>query len=173
MEKLYKICEKFSKYTIIISGLMIFATILLVIVNIVIRRFTPYSIVGSTEIVRYAMCVAAAIALSQNEWIDGNVRVTIILEVLKGKAKLWVDFITYLIASIGFIPITYFMFQQAAEHMRLGTQTTELFMPLWIFSGLLAVGFLFVTVIFWCRTILKGYAIKHPETPIVGTRDVA
>ena len=157
MEKLRKFGDRVWGATSAISGIMMFLISCMVIVNVILRRFTSYSILGCTELVRYFMCIAAALALMQNEWVDGNVRVTIILECLKGRARKALDFICYVITSVGFVPITWFMIEQAVDTCKKGTLTTDLFMPMWIFSAILSLGFVFLTIVFWMRTVLKGY----------------
>lgn len=158
-----KIGDKVWTACAYISGIMIFLVSVMVLINVLLRRFTSYSILGCTELVKYFMCIAAALALMKNEWDDGNVRVTIILESLKNHRKTYaiLDFVCYVIASIGFILITYFMIEQAIDTFVKGTLTTDLFMPMWIFSAILALGFVGLTICFWMRTIFKGYTMFH------------
>lgn len=163
MEKLKKINEKTWNFCAYVSGIMMFFVAVMVLVNVILRRLTPYSIIGCTELVRYFMCIAASFALMQNEWLDGNVRVTIILEALSEKKRKILDLVCYIITSTGFIFITFFMCRQAIDALKKGTQTTDLFMPMWIFSTILALGFVFLTLCFWSRAILKACALTHPE----------
>ena len=163
MEMLKKINEKAWNFCAYVSGIMMFCVAVMVLVNVILRRLTPYSIIGCTELVRYFMCIAASFALMQNEWVDGNVRVTIILDTLPEKKKKILDLICYIITSIGFIFITFFMCRQAIDALNRGTQTTDLFMPMWIFSSILALGFVFLTLCFWTRAIVKADALIHPE----------
>ena len=55
------------------------------------------------------------------------------------------------------------MCRQAVEALNRGAQTTDLFMPMWIFSAILALGFVFLTLCFWSRAVLKAYALVHSE----------
>ena len=174
MKTLKKFGDKLSNFTCYIACVLLFAIMILVIANILVRTFSSGSILGTTELVRYGMCIAAALALTQNEWVDGNVRVTILLEVMPKAAHRVVDFLCYVVTSIGFVPITYLLFQQAFDQIALNTLTQDLFMPQWIFSLLLAVGFLLLTICFWLRTIIKAYIIKNPEsaTDLVARADM-
>lgn len=163
MEKLKKIGDKAWGACIYVSGVIMFLVTIMVLVNVLLRRFTNYSIVGCTELVRYFMCVAAALALMQNEWSDGNVRVTIVLEAVSERVRGVLDFVCYVIASVGFVFITWCMLTQALDTFKRGTLTTDLFMPMWIFSGILSLGFVMLTVCFWMRTIVKGYNLFHKD----------
>ena len=163
MEKLKRINEKTWNFCAYISGIMMFCVAVMVLVNVILRRLTSCSIIGCTELVRYFMCIAASFALMQNEWVDGNVRVTIILEALSEKKRKVLDLVCYIITSVGFIFITCFMCRQAVEALNRGAQTTDLFMPMWIFSAILALGFVFLTLCFWSRAVLKAYALVHSE----------
>ena len=78
------------------------------------------------------------------------------------KARRVLDLVCYIIASIGFIPITFFLCEQAIDTFIKGTQTTDLFMPMWVFSAFMALGFILLTICFWMRTILKFGALKDP-----------
>ena len=171
MKKFQEFGDKCWNVTSSMSGIIMFLVSIMIIINVILRRFTSVSIVGCNELVRYFMCVAASIALMQNEWVDGNVRVSIILDILKGRAGKALDFACYLLTSVGFILITYFMVEQAVDTFRKGTLTTDLLMPLWIFTGILALCFVLLTVVFWMRTVIKGYALfRHAEDETADSR---
>jgi len=165
MKKLDRITDKVFSVFIRISAAILSLIMIFVVVNVILRITTKTPVLGSTELVRYAALIGGALALTQNEWFDGNIRVTMILELLPKKAASAIAFIGYAVVSCGMGLISYFLLQQALKYFAAGTLTNELSLPSGLFAGFLAFGFATLMICFIIRTIFFGYRLfaKNPD----------
>jgi TRAP-type C4-dicarboxylate transport system permease small subunit len=137
---------------------------MLVVANIVLRRFFNAPIFGSTEIVRYVSLAAASFALAENEWIDGNVKMTVLLESMSKKAYDLFILIGNVVCSAVFILISYLLILQSISKFAKVDVSTELSLPLWIPAAVLAFGFCVLTLSIVIKSVILVYAFKVGET---------
>lgn len=163
MKKLARISDKLWNIGALIAGVTLVAITILIIVNIVARRFFNAPIYGSTEIVKYLALVGGALALSQNEWFDGNIQMTLVLEKISEKAKLVLEIIDYVVCSIAFIFVSYLLVLQTSKKFQINDVTVDLKIPIGIFAGILSFGFMFLTLTLIVKTILKVHQLKTGE----------
>jgi len=165
MKKLDRITDKVFSVMTRISSIILSIIMIFVVVNVILRLTTKSPVLGSTELVRYSALIGASLALCQNEWFDGNIRVTMILDILPKKAASAIAFIGYLVMSGGVGMISYFLLQQTLKYMSTGTLTTELSLPTSFFTGFLSFGFFTLMICFIIRTIFFGYRLfaKNPD----------
>ena len=152
-----------------ISNIFLFLLMMLVVVNIIARRLFNAPIFGVTELVCYGSLAAASFGLAQNEWMDGNVRMTLILEKTGAKFGCWLNLITNIVGLLGFSFVSYHLVQQVGEKFANGQLSSELNFPMFIVTGVLAAGFILLTVAILAKTILfvlrirnKQYSIEPP-----------
>lgn len=149
---------KVWKATGLFAGIFLTANMLIIIANIIMRRFFNSPIYGSTEIVSYLSLITASFALAQNEWFDGNIRMSLVIEILPHKLSQWLIFIDYIICSVAFVYVSYLLGDQAVRKYATGDISTDLGVPLYIFSSVLALGFAILTVCIIIKTLVYGYA---------------
>ena len=168
MKKLDRTADKVFAVMIRISSIILSLIMIFVFFNVILRLTTKKPVLGSTEIVRYAALIGASLALCQNEWFDGNIRVTMILDILPKKVASAIAFIGYAVISGGIGMIVYFLLQQTIKYYNTGTLTNELFLPTCLFTGFLAFGFFTLMICFIIRTIIFGYRLfaKNPDYSI-------
>lgn len=159
MKKLDSFADRLFGIMIRFSGIVLILLMTFLFVNVLLRLFFNAPIRGSTEMVRYAALVGGSFALAQNEWFDGNIRVTMLLELLPTKAANVIAFLGYVFVSCGISFIVYFLIQQMLKYFRSGTLTIELSLPTGIFSGILAFGFFVLMICFCIKAIFYGYKI--------------
>ena len=124
------------------------------------RRFLNFPIFGATEIVCYVSLVVTCFALSQNEWIDGNIRMTLLLENLKRKGGFVLLFIVNVVCAVFYIVFSYLFIGNLI--VRLGNMSTsyDLNIPLWIPTAVMAFGVCSLTVCLIVKAIMYFVAIK-------------
>lgn len=154
---------KVWKATALFASIFIVANMCIIIFNIVTRRFFNSPIYGSTEIVSYLSLITASFALAQNEWFDGNIRMSLVLEILPHKFSRYLIFVDYIVCSAAFVYITYLIGNQAVNKYVTGDISTDLGVPLYIFSAILALGFCILTVCIIIKTLVYGYAAFTSE----------
>ncbi|MDR1571877.1 MAG: TRAP transporter small permease [Clostridiales Family XIII bacterium] len=159
MSKLLIVATKIWKVEAYVAWVFMFANVLLIIFNIVMRRFFGTPIFGSTEMIRYISLCAASFALAQNEWIDGNITMSLIHEQLPKKAAGRLKAITNTICAAVFILITYLLYMQTYGRFVRQDVSYDIQIPIWAPSLVFAVGFTFLTV----SIIIKAILLWHAE----------
>jgi len=157
MEKLLLNANKIWKTEAAIACAFLFANVMLIMANIIMRRFFNAPIFGSTELIRYISLVAASLSIAQNEWIGGNISMTLIPEKLKAKAATRLGSITSTVVAGFFILVTYLLYIQVHDKFVKLDVSYELQLPVWIFALVLAVGFTALTATTIIKTILLWY----------------
>lgn len=163
MKKLAKVANKTWTVAALVAGVSLTFIMLLIVANIIMRRFLGKPIFGSTEIVRYASLIGGALALAMNEWFDGNIQMTFLLENISAKKRLVIELVDYIVCSVAFIYISYLLCTQTVTKYVKLDSTTDLHMPIYIFAGILAFGFILLTICLICKSILKAHEIKTGE----------
>ena len=171
MDKLKITANKIWKFETAAACSFMFANVLLIVANIVMRRFFNAPIVGSTEMIRYISLVAASLALAQNEWINGNITMTLIHEKLRQKSAARLSAITNSVVSAIFILITYLLYVQVHDKFTKLDVSYELEFPIWIPALILAIGFSTVTAAIIVKSILLWY-IELRDLPLINFRDM-
>lgn len=164
MNKLNKIAERISLSAGFISGIIMTLMMILIVANVLSRRFLNAPIFGSTEIVRYCMMIAAALALFNNEWHDGNPQMTFIIDMFKPKARALINAICCFAGAAGMIYVTYYMILQIAYKNKANVLTEDLKLPVWFFVMMLSIG----TVLMVVCLIIKG--LIHAKNVRTGAR---
>jgi TRAP-type C4-dicarboxylate transport system permease small subunit len=171
MKNLLLYANKIWRVEAAAAWVFLFANVLIIVVNIVMRRFFNAPIVGATEIIRYISLIAAGLALAQNEWIDGNITMSLIHEKLKRKNAKRLKAITNSIVAVIFVLITYLLFIQVRDKIVNLDVSYELQIPVWIPALILAVGFTVLTVSIIIKSILLWF-IEVTGAPEVNFRDL-
>ena len=159
MKKLATTFDRINHAITGIGAVILVVNVLLVVANIILRRVFNSPIYGSTEYVQYISLVVGALGLCQNEWFDGNVTMTIVLELLPKKAAEVMRFICGIISSVGFAYVSYLMVNDVFNKFAKNDVTNMLKMPRWIFVAVLAFGIIMLTVSIIVKTIIQGYAV--------------
>jgi C4-dicarboxylate transporter DctQ subunit len=149
-----------------ISIAFLFILMILVVVNVVARRLFNAPIFGVTELVSYGSLAAASFGLAQTEWMDGNVRMTLILERVSAKTGCIINLIINIIGLFGFSYVSYFMVLQALEKLANGQLSSEIRFPMYIVTGILAIGFILLTIAILTKVILYVLRIKNKQYSI-------
>ncbi len=167
MKKLIDNTNKIWNVTSLCASVFLVLNMIVIVANIITRRFFNTPIFGSTEMVSYASLITASLALAQNEWFDGNIEMTIILEMMPKRAEKILHFVDYIICSVAFTFISYLLFQQAANKFASADYSQDLKLPVWIFTAVLAVGFVLLTICMYLKTVVYGYAaVKNEEVTL-------
>ncbi|MDR3295784.1 MAG: TRAP transporter small permease [Clostridiales Family XIII bacterium] len=170
LSKLKAIFETIWSWTSTISGILLLFNIAVIIANILLRRFAGAPIFGSTEIVRYCSLASAAFALAQNEWYDGNVKMTLLLEKIGEKAAALIRTFVDLLCFVGFVYVLTGLCKQFVMRLGDGAISQDLGIPIWLVAFILLAGFFLLTVCFFCKSaiqigMLAGLNVTLPVKP--------
>lgn len=150
---------KIWKKLALFGGMCLFLDMAFVVVNIILRAFN-HPVFGSTEIIRYAALVAAALGLAYNQFEDGNIRVTLVLDKLSQKGRDILGLIVEIILTGGFVLIAYYMIRYTLSLKTKGDLTSEMHLPVWIFSGILFIGLVVMILASIMKCIDRGYCLS-------------
>ena len=167
MDKLVKNANKLWKYETSIAATFLFVNVCFIIANIIMRRFFNAPIFGSTEMIRYISLVAASFSIAQNEWINGNITMTLIHEKLKAKAAAMLSSITNSVVALIFVVITYLLWTEMMNKFAKDDVSYELQFPMWIPALILAIGFTLLT----CSIVIKAVLLWYVEVTGAPTID--
>ncbi len=147
------------RYFALGGAIILFLDLCFVGVNVILRSFFNLPIFGSTEIVRYSSLVGAALAMALNQYNDGNIRVTLIMELVSAKVRDTISFIADIVLACGFIYITYYLIQYVISLKSTADLTMELSMPTWLFALILCAGFVMMTLGGIVKAIVRGHCL--------------
>jgi TRAP-type C4-dicarboxylate transport system permease small subunit len=135
--------------------------ILMIVTNVILRRFLNAPIFGSTEIVCYSVLVVSSFALAQCEWCDGNIRMGLFLESIKSeKTRNTVLTIINGVCTAGLIVISLLLFSQVNTKFHHADISISLRIPMWAMYTILFFGFILLTICFLTKVIINIYTIR-------------
>jgi TRAP-type C4-dicarboxylate transport system permease small subunit len=155
LSKLKRLFDFIWSLTSTVSGILLLINIAIIIANILLRRFAGAPIFGSTELVRYCSLSSAALALAQNEWYDGNVKMTLLLEKIGNKASTVIRAAVDAVCLVGFVYVSASLYKQFATRFVDGSVSQDLSIPIWLIALILFVGFVLLTVCFFCKVCIQ------------------
>jgi TRAP-type C4-dicarboxylate transport system permease small subunit len=160
VEKFVNVTGRIWKYVSYAAMVCLIANVLIIIANIIMRRFFGAPIWGSTEYVKYLSLVGASFALVQNEWFDGNIRMTLLPEKIPQAGKNVLTFIVNLVCSVAFVYISYLLVLSAYSKYLKWDISPDLQLPIFWFVTILAIGFIILTIGLICKTIISAHTLR-------------
>ena len=160
--KLEKIFRKTNRVLATIGAVALTIMMVILIVNIITRKFFSAPIFAVSELVGYISLFIGSIGLGQQEWIDNNITMTILVDALSPRKQSLLRAIRSLICFIGFSIVSYYLVGDAINKGITGEVSSSLRIPLVFTSGFMSVCFVFLCVCLAVKTILYflGY-IKY------------
>ncbi|MEA4954519.1 MAG: TRAP transporter small permease [Pseudoflavonifractor sp.] len=159
-----KVISTIYKYTEYIGCAIIALLAFLVVLNVITRRFFSLPIFGITEIVQYGTLAAISLAAANTTYLRNHPSVSILVDLLKPKAKSLTCAVTELI-SMGMLGyVGWNLIPNTVKEFN-GFRTTEsLFIPYWVISAMILFCILSVMVTELILMITDIVAAVKPET---------
>ena len=136
----------FTKVLDSLATLVLFAVMMVVVLNILMRVLFNTPIYGTYEIVSYGSLIMAVCSLAACEMQNGNISVPILLERISKKANRILAIFTTTISAVGFAIVTWKMFEYGMKKQALGEVTGDLRIPLSIFAFVSTIGLALLTL---------------------------
>jgi len=152
MERFESLVRKCSDVLGLIGNITLVLMMLLMVADIFLRYAFNSPIMGSFEIVEFMMVVVVFFGFAATQMEDGHVRVTMLVNRFPPRLRHAVDSITLLVGAAMLGMITYAALLQAAKSRAEGAISAVLFLPVYPFIYLLALGSLLYTL-----TLLAGF----------------
>jgi TRAP-type C4-dicarboxylate transport system permease small subunit len=159
MEKLEALVIKFSRLLDNMAGWGIVATMLLVVVNILLRTVANSPIQGVYEIVGFIIAVVIAFGLAWCAIQKAHIAIEFIVEKLPVKAQNAVQLVSGFAITILLLFISYRVFHHGVKVIASGEVSASAQIPFYPFIFLAALGFLLLFLV-ELMNVLKGVVRK-------------
>lgn len=160
MEKLIKTGGKIWRACTFLGGFFMVISALLIVANVILRRFFNAPIFGSTEMIQYLGLAITAFAVIENEWGEGNIIMGLFVDMMPRKPRYVLNMIEHFIEGVVFCVVDYLLLDAVLSQMARGNLTPELHMPKWIPTGVVLIGFIVLTIVVFVKAILYYLAVK-------------
>lgn len=146
-QKLGSVYDNIITLLFIITGLLILFMAAIVTVNITLRTFTNTSIPGTIEISEWILLLIPFLGAPWLLKQDGHVRMDIVLQMLKNKKRCILNMVNFTVISlICLLFFFYIALNTWTYYITEAYRPSVLSLPTYIFSGIMAAGFLFIAI---------------------------
>ncbi len=123
-----------------VTWAFLFLMMLMTMIDVLLRKFTNLSILGTVELTELMMVIVIFGSLAQCEVDGGHIKVDLILKRLKPKTQAIVDVFTQLASSVLFALMSWALYMQAKDIKEWGEVTMDLRLPLYPFVYIASFG---------------------------------
>ena len=123
-----------------VSRVVLFLMMLLTMADVLMRKLLDNSILGTVELTELMMILLIFLSLAHTEFLGGHVKVDILVSRLGPGTRARIDAATQLLCSILFGLMTWAALAYAAGQRVSGEVTQDLWLPIWPFIYILALG---------------------------------
>jgi len=140
--------EKLSHIAVLISGILLFASVAIVSFEVIMRKLFSYSIGGADEISSYILIISSTWAFSYALFHKAHIRIDLLYEKFNIRIRAFLDVLSLVFLMIFIFPLSYYAFGVLRTTLEKGsTANTPLQTPLWIPQSLWFIGLVGFSVI--------------------------
>ena len=167
MKKFESYCEKVAKGMNMVAAAGLFFVMMVVVLNILTRALFNYAFAGVYEIVQYSILLIVSMALSYNEFENGNIVISFFIEKMKPKTANMFFIVMYSISVVGVSAVVYNQYKVILAKYANKASTGVLFIPHWIIVTVLTLGFLclLLTIILKLVRFITGHKSLPDKAP--------
>ncbi|TAN30048.1 MAG: TRAP transporter small permease subunit [Castellaniella sp.] len=170
LERIWHWVEKLSRIAVWVGGALMIASVFLICIDVVTRKFFELSTNGSNELSGYAFAISTSWALGFTMLQRVNVRVDVLYRLLPVRVTALLDWLAVVVMGIFVGYLSYYGVQVAqTSWVRDAAANTTLGTPLWIPQSLWAVGLLWMSVVLVLMLIRASVALVTGNIPLVKT----
>jgi C4-dicarboxylate transporter DctQ subunit len=164
--------HRIEKFTALISGLGIFALMMIGVVHVLGRKFFDLPVFGYIDIVEIMMAFMVFLAIAYTERLGGHIRMELFVSFLKGRWLALFEIVGVLLGLVISGIILVYSWDHAMRAFYLGDSSIDAQIPLWPSKLVvpIALGMLFVRLLI----SLWAYArvLVDPSGPMIGVAEV-
>jgi C4-dicarboxylate transporter DctQ subunit len=164
--------HRIEKFTALISGLGIFALMMIGVVHVLGRKFFDLPVFGYIDIVEIMMAFMVFLAIAYTERLGGHIRMELFVSFLKGRWLALFEIVGVLLGLVISGIILVYSWDHAMRALYLGDSSIDAQIPLWPSKLVvpIALGMLFVRLLI----SLWAYArvLVDPSDPMIGVAEV-
>lgn len=147
------ICNRLSKIIVFFAMTLVFLIMGLTVVDVLLRRLTPYPFLGMYEITEVNLASLVFLSLAYTWTVHGHIRVDLLVKRAPLRLKAILNIVSNIAGIIFFFGIAWIGFWDAIYGFRLGLVTDILRIPLIFPKLLLSVGCLIFTVVIFLSLV--------------------
>lgn len=167
-----RVAHRIEKFSALVSGLGIFALMLVGVIHVLGRKFFDMPIFGYIDIVEIMMAFLVFLGLAYTERLGGHIRMELFVSFLKGR---WLALFELVGVLLG-LAISGILFVYSWDHamraLYLGDSTIDAQIPLWPSKIIvpIALGLLFLRLLISLWAYVR--ILIDPSRPVVGVAEV-
>jgi TRAP-type C4-dicarboxylate transport system permease small subunit len=127
---------------------------LMTMTDVLLRKFTNYSILGTVELTELMMVIVIFCSLAQCEVNDGHIKVDLVFKRFRPRMRLVVDTITQFLCFALFSLMAWAMYRHAVNVKEWGEITFDLGFPLYPFVYVASFGCLLLALVLLFKTLV-------------------
>lgn len=129
---------------------VIFFIMIMTTVDVILRKVSKFSIVGSFELTEMGMIIIVFLGIAAFQVVKGHVRVDMFVTKFPGRSQLITNTIVLLVECVAVGFLAYGNFEKMIANGAKGITTSNLLIPTWPFCGIMLIG----TILFLVLLIL-------------------
>ncbi len=147
MERLLRLSDRFSTWAAWAGGGILFATAIMIAVEVVLRKLFTISMGGADELSNYALAISTSWTFGYALLRKAHIRIDVLYVHLPQRARLALDVLCLALFGVCTLVVSYFAFRVLLTSIqRSSIANTPLATPLWIPQGLWFAGILTLTL---------------------------
>ncbi len=147
MERLIRLSDRFSTWTAWVGGGILFATAILIAVEVVLRKVFTISMGGADELSNYALAISSSWTFGYALLRKAHIRIDVLYVRLPQWMRQSLDVLSLALFGFCSLVVSYFAFRVLLTSIqRSSVANTPLATPLWIPQGLWFAGILTLTL---------------------------
>lgn len=138
---------------------VIFAMVCMTTIDVVMRKISSLNIMGSYELTEMGMLVAIWIAIGYYQIIKGHIRVTMFIDMMPKRARMFMDIVAYGIGAVLMIFCIYGGILRVMSDISRNLCTAVLYIPQFPFSIIMVIGecLFFLLLLIDCITAIVDF----------------
>lgn len=161
--------KKYSEYFVYVCGIFLFASVLIISIEVFLRKFFLISFGGTDEITGYILGISITWSLAFVLFEKMHIRMDVLYNKFSLKGQNFLDIVSLSITLVFVVFLTYFAYDVfLISYVKSSTANTPLGTPLWIPQLIWFLGFLFflIVLIFFTFKSIKAFIYNKIE-PII------
>jgi TRAP-type C4-dicarboxylate transport system permease small subunit len=157
------IVMKISQILAAVSAVSLFVMMIISVADVAGRYFFLRPINGAFELVGMTLVISATLGVGYCELLKGQIRITVIIDMMKGKTKEIFNILAYIL-SIAAVGLVSWQAILRVEEYFWATRgfSDNLAIPYWPFMALMFVGFAWITIVLIIELVKSvGEVIKR------------
>ena len=136
-----------------ISWAVLFAMMMLTVVDVLMRKLFAKSVLGTVEITELMMVVVIFLAFTQTELENGHIRIDLVMSRFSKRVQAFFDLLTNTACTVLFVIMTVATYRYAIDMMVSGEVTMTLKIPIYPFDFVVVVGYSCITLALICKSL--------------------